>query len=113
MKCTQSLTKAIQEDEEYKNFLKIKEKADAFPELKKQINDFRKRNYELQNSGDSFEMFSEIEKLEKDYQEIRKNPVSSEYLRTELAVCRMLQRINYNLLRALDLDLDDVVDSIQ
>jgi len=112
MKCTQDLVKAIQEDKEYINFLKIKEEINDCPELKKQINDFRKRNYELQNSGDSFEMFAEIESLERDYQEMRRNPISSEYLRAELAVCRMLQRINLSLISVVDLEIEEFADDI-
>jgi len=112
MKCTQDLIKAIQDHKEYKSFLKIKEEVNTRPEMKKQLNDFRRRNYELQNTGDSFEMYPELEQLEIEYQELRKNPISSEYLRAELAVCRLLQKVNQSIMASVDIEIEDFADSI-
>lgn len=64
-----------------------------YPDLKKQIDEFRKRNYALQNRTDPEKLFDEIDQFEKEYEEFRKNPIVSDFLAAELAFCRLYQEI--------------------
>ena len=48
-----------------------------------------------------------------EHAQFRKDPLVNEYLNSELAVCRMLQKVAAGLTEALDLDLDEVAQGIR
>ena len=50
-------------------------------------------------------MFDRIDEFEREYEQLRENPVVEEYLQAELAVCRMIQEINMQIADAIDLDI--------
>ena len=60
-------------------------------ELKKQIDDFRTRNFELQTSKDT--NFDKIDQFTRENEAFRENPLVSDFLAAELAFCRMMQEI--------------------
>lgn len=61
------------------------------PELKRQIDDYRTRNYELQTSKDT--NFDKIDQFTRENEAFRENPLVSDFLAAELAFCRMMQEI--------------------
>ena len=63
--------------------------------LKEKIDEFRERNYTLQNSSDI--AFDKLEALEKEYEDFRNNPLVSDFLAAELAFCRMMQEISNHI----------------
>ncbi len=69
------------------------------PELKAQIDTFRRRNLELQTSENT--TFEQIDSFEREYAQFRENPLVSNFLAAELAFCRMLQDINLRLTEAM------------
>ena len=83
---------AIKSTETYRNYAAERDKVRQYPELKAQIDDFRKRNYELQSNRDTD--FHKIDQFEKDYEDFRENPLVDDFLDAELAFCRMIQRAN-------------------
>lgn len=111
--CTLMLVKAIQGSEEYKNFLEIKEKVAQEPELRKQINAFRRHNFEVQNSPEVLDVYDEIDKMSRDYQEFRKNPLVDEFLQRELSVCRIIQKAAMDIVFAVDLDTEQIAEGIR
>ena len=66
---------------------------------KEQIDEFRKRNYLLQNSEDF--AFDKLEEFEKEFQKFRENPLVDAFLASELAFCRMMQNIEATITEAL------------
>lgn len=82
---TEEYIAAILSSEEYVTYRQELEKVKQYPELKAQIDDFRKRNFEFQQSTDSFE---------REYETFRENPMVSDFLAAELAFCRLMQRLN-------------------
>lgn len=111
--CTSMLVKAIQDSEEYQKFLAIREKVAQEPELRRQINAFRRHNFEVQNSPEVLDVYDEIDKMSRDYQEFRKNPLVDEFLQCELSVCRIIQRATMEIVSAVDLDTEDVAEGIR
>ncbi|MBE5861383.1 MAG: YlbF family regulator [Lachnospiraceae bacterium] len=77
---------------EYKSKL---EQVKQDPDLKRQIDEFRMRNYELQQSPDY--AFDKVEQFQREYQAFRDNPLVSDFLAAELAFCRMVQGIENRL----------------
>ena len=74
--------------------------------LKKQIDEFRYRNYKLQNETEADRLFDETDCFEREYEEFRKNPIVSDFLAAELAFCRMYQEIQSVLGEAFAKDFD-------
>ena len=89
---TEEYIAAILSSEEYVTYRQELEKVKQYPELKAQIDDFRKRNFEFQQSTDS--NFSKLDSFEREYETFRENPMVSDFLAAELAFCRLMQRLN-------------------
>lgn len=96
---TENYIAAILESEEYRNYRTELEKVKQFPELKSQIDDFRKRNYEFQSSPDCD--FGKLDRFEKEYENFRQNPLVADFLAAELALCRLMQQLNTQVIAAL------------
>ena len=111
--CTEALKKAVRESDDYKGFAKAKAALEANPELREMVMTFRRRNYEIQNLKEGTDVYTEMEQLEEEYHEIRKNPLISDYLQYELGLCRIMQRINLSLVGTVDLDIGDFKDIIK
>ena len=72
------------------------------PELYEKVNEFRKRNYEIQNTSQVDELFDKMDAFEKEYEKFRENPVVDDFLRAELAFCRLMQEIYTYITGELD-----------
>ncbi len=90
---------AILSSEEYRQYDVQRNKVNQYPELKAQIDEYRKLNYELQNRKDY--AFDKIDAFEREYAVFRENPLVSDFLAAELALCRMMQGINLRITEAM------------
>ncbi len=95
-------TRALKESAEYRAYLQAKEKVKEFPELKREIDEYRKRNYELQSKSEI--EFESIEEFEKEYESLWENPLAAEFLAAELAFCRMMQEISFQITESFDFE---------
>lgn len=95
-----ALITAVLESEEYLAYRAELDKVLQVPELKAQIDEFRKRNYELQSSADID--FDKLDRFEKEYEDFRSNPLVSDFLAAELAFCRRMQGIETRITAELD-----------
>ena len=71
------------------------------PGLKAQIDEYRRRNFELQNTNSEFD---KLEEFASEYAAFRELPIVSDFLDAELAFCRMMQEINIKITAALHFD---------
>ena len=113
------LMTAIRNSEEFIRYQAIKEKVHGFPKLESQITEFRKKNYLLQNSQGTVDLYEETDRMENEYREFRKNPMVSEYLAAEKAssdqeakdinadnaLCKIVQQINWTLIEGLEFEV--------
>lgn len=99
-----TLVDAIKNTEEYQKYEFQKEKVKRIPELKERIDDFRKKNYELQNSPQSDNLMAEVERFQKEYQSFMENPLVEDFLQAELAFCRLMQDVNVHITAAIDFE---------
>ena len=90
---------------EYKRYQEKKERLHHLPELEKQVMEYRRKNFELQNSQNAAGLYEATAQFEQEYREFRKNPYVSEYLAAELAICRIVQQINWTLIEGLDFEV--------
>lgn len=111
-RCTRELTAAICSSQAYIDFERAKEKIKCDPELRAQLNQFRRRNYELQNDKSGSDWYEEVDNFERENEEFRKNPVVEEFLSSELELCRMIQRINQSIADVVQLEIQEFADVI-
>ncbi|MDE7311038.1 MAG: YlbF family regulator [Eubacterium sp.] len=107
----EGLIQAIWEGEEYKRYQAIRAKVHEQPQLEQQIHAFRKKNYEVQNLTEEKKLYDQADQLEREGIEFRKDPLVNEYLSAELGICRLFQRINWELVQNMDFDLGFSIDS--
>ena len=104
MEATESLVTAIRQSETYHTYLVAKEELNKMPVLKAQVDEFRKKNYELQNL--SVNVLGETEKLQQEYAAMLDDILVRRYLNAENAFCRMIQMVNWQLIEELDFEAD-------
>lgn len=104
-KIAENLADALMASDEYRRYKTAERKLKDFPGLYDEVNAFRKSNLDLQQD-ESADLFSTTDKIEQEYQELRENKFVQEFLASELAFCRLYQRINYTILENLDFDVD-------
>ena len=93
------LIEAILDSEEYREYDEQRNKVKQYPELKAQIDEYRKQNFIFQTGNNN--AFDKIEQFERAYAELRENPLASDFLNAELAFCRKMQEVNFRLTEAL------------
>lgn len=99
-RAVKTLIDAVLGSREYNAYRAELDKVLQYPELKAQIDDFRKHNYELQFSSDID--FEKLDRFEKEYEGFRATPLVSDFLAAELAFCRRIQQIQTDITAALD-----------
>lgn len=98
---TQLITEILQSDT-YREYKEQCTKVDAEPGLKEQIDEFRRRNYEMQMDQDC--AFDKIDQFEKEFASFREKPLVADFLAAELAFCRMIQTINLRITEAVQFE---------
>lgn len=101
---TKKFAAIIQESDTYKEYLHQREKIKTQPELYDKVNEYRQKNFDLQNESDSEELFDRMEAFEQEYAKFRENPLVSDFLRAELAFVRMMQDVNVLLASEIDFE---------
>ena len=86
-----ALTEAMKENRDYQRYLFLEAELQKNRELKKQVDEFRLRNYYLQESD--VDLYEAVEEVDREFQELQKIPVVNAYLDAELSVCKMIQRV--------------------
>ncbi len=97
-----ALAAALLNSEVYLEYKKKLDEVKQFPQLKERIDEFRRRNYELQCSPDY--AFDKMDEFEREYRRFREDSLVSDFLAAELALCRLIQNINGRLVEAIDFE---------
>ena len=87
----EQMVQAIRNTDAYMEYRRQLGRIKEQPELKKQIDDFRTRNFELQTSKDT--NFDKIDQFTRENEAFHENPLVSDFLAAELGFCRMMQEI--------------------
>ena len=109
-KALEALVLALHESREYIRYQEIRAKVQKQPELEQKIHAFRRKNYEIQNSTDEWNLYERVDELEREGAEFRKDPLVDEYLSAELAICRLYQKMNWKIVLNIDFDLGFSID---
>ena len=93
---------AIKDTEEYRKYVEQKEGLKQFPELKAQIDEYRRRNFAMQMEKSA--VFEKIEQFEREYEGFREDRRVSDFLAAELVFCRMMQKMELRIIDSLDFE---------
>lgn len=110
---TVQLSAALRRSEAYTAFREASRKVKEVPGLKQKLDEFRRKNYMLQNDSNAYNLFDEVQNLEHEYEDLRKNPLIQEYLAAELQICRIIQRCADEILTSVDLEIENLTDVIE
>lgn len=94
----------IKNTNEYKDYYFQKEKVKRIPELKAQIDEFRKKNYQLQNMSQSDNLMEDVERLQRENEKLLENPLAADFLQAEVDFCRLMQDVNIHIAEAIDFE---------
>lgn len=101
---TQALVAEIKASAVYRDYETQLRNIKQDPELYKKVNEFRWKNYRLQTQEPPEGLLDKMDQFEREYAAIIENSQVSDFLRAELAFCRMTQRINETI--ALEVDFE-------
>lgn len=100
---TKQLIREIRKSNEYNQFRRLEAKISQEPELKEQVDAYRRKRFELQNAEVST---GELLQMEKDCEELLSKTVVRDFLVSEQKLMMMMQNILLSITDAVDLDLE-------
>ena len=100
----EQLAQAVKESEVYREYRRQSERVDNSGDMREKIDEYRVRNFELQNSVQTEDLLDKLDDFEREYEKFREDPLVEEFLDAELAFCRMMQEIDVKLAEAMDLE---------
>ncbi len=104
MEAARQFADTIMTSDTYKEYLYQREKIKKQPGLYDKVNEFRQRNFDLQNEADSDDILERTEAFEQEYEKFREDPFVDSFLQAELAFCRMMQEIYVLLAEEIDFE---------
>ena len=100
----EQLAQAVKESEVYREYRRQSERVDNAGDMREKIDEYRVRNFELQNSVQTEDLLDKLDDFEREYEKVREDPLVEEFLDAELAFCRMMQEIDVKLAEAMDFE---------
>ena len=100
----EQLAQAVTESEVYREYRRQSERVDNAGDMREKIDEYRVRNFELQNSVQTEDLLDKLDDFEREYEKFREDPLVEEFLDAELAFCRMMQEIDVKLAEAMDFE---------
>lgn len=101
---TQQFVCAIKDTGEYMEYAQQRERISSFPELKEQIDEYRRNNFQMQTDAEPEEIFDKMEEFHKQYEAFMEEPLVSDFLAAELSFCRMMQSAYGMITELLEFD---------
>lgn len=101
-KAVKNLIDSIKDCDIYLEYRKQLELLNQNPELRRQVDDYRKKNYEMQMSEDMD--FGRLSRFQDEFKDFRSNPLVDNFLAAELDFCRLMQKINFDITEAIDFE---------
>lgn len=104
----ENLVTAIKNSKEYQEYWEVKEEVEKDPEKMKNLNKYRTKIYDIQNGSGGDALYYSIDRIEHESEQFRADSVIDKFLAAELALCRMVQEINWTLIEELNFDIEFV-----
>ncbi len=102
--CLDRLVEAVKECPQLERYNEARAELKKYPDKEKRVQEYRKKNYELQNAGDEIDLFSETDRLADSFFDVYQDPVMQDYLKAETALCKVVQMIDSAVIGCLDFE---------
>ncbi len=99
-----ALIAKIKDTDIYNEYRMQKRVIGQYPALLAKVEEFRRRNIEIQNYHDQSAMYDAMERFEAEYERFREDPIVNDFLEAELAYCRMMQDIQLTMTQELEFE---------
>lgn len=99
-----SFVRIIKETETYKKYAYQLTRLKENPERFRQVNEYRRKNYEIQKTTQVDELFDKMNAFESEYEKFREDPLVDDFLRAELAFCRLMQEVDIYIAEELNFE---------
>ena len=100
---SRKLNEHIRASEEYQTYLKAKHALRENEVLSRNLQEFRAKNYELQNRQ-GVNPYDEMIELTREYDELLHNSIVSDFLQAEQQICKLLQQVFDSIAEGLEFD---------
>lgn len=100
------LSGLIKDSNEYRFYRQCLEELKKEPELYAQVNEFRRMSFELQNCTSNRMSYEQYTEASSKVTNLRKNPLASRFLNSEIAIGRLVQNIYRQIIEGIDFDID-------
>ena len=104
------LSEEIKKSREYAYYTKCLAELKEEPELYAEVNEVRRVNFELQNSNNNNMSYEQYAQLSARMTNLRKNPLVSRFLNSELGIGRLVSGIYRQVIEGIELDMDFLDD---
>ena len=105
--CLDALIEEMRESRAYQNYLWMEEELEKDPDLKSRVDDYRIRNYRLQQS-ENVDLYDAVDSLERDSYALRKSEKANTYLEVELEVCKMVQKVQDRISEEIRISVPEI-----
>ncbi|NDL68226.1 YlbF family regulator [Anaerotalea alkaliphila] len=98
----------IKKSPTYIDYLNYRSLLEAHPELLRDVNEFRRRSFEIQISHNYgvYNAYENLVHLKDEYDTLLGNPVVKEFLAAELKLSKMISHVFESIADELDFDVD-------
>lgn len=96
-----ALIESIKDSEIYKNYRSASEDVSREPGLQKKIDEFRRRNFMIQQDYEGDDLLREMERFDTETAAFQAQPLVDKYLSAEVDFVRLKQEIDKRMLDAL------------
>lgn len=106
----EELQQAILESDEYKEYKELEYVINQNPELKRIVDEVRRKNFELQYTKEDNKLNAATDELNAQFDEVRQQETVNQYLIAEVSLCHMVQDICLSLVQTVDFNMDFLSD---
>lgn len=105
-KLKKELAEAVKESTEYKEYKELYAYINRYPDIKRQVDTFRRENFYYQASDDVEDPLAVTKRLNEEYSDMRHQTAVNRFLIAEICLCRLVQDICLSVVDAVDFDVD-------
>jgi len=73
-----------------------------YPDLMKQINEYRRENFEIQNNYEGDELYDRMEEFSSRYEDLIEDSRVREFLDSEANLCKLIRDVNTYIIEGLE-----------
>ena len=101
---THLFAEVLRKSDIYLEYIEARNAIKQQPELYREVNEYRERNFMLQHNTSEEDMMDAVDAFEREHEDFRANPLVDRFLGAELALCRMLQEVSFQVIEEMDFE---------